>query len=76
MPNLKHKYFKHVITKWSDNGGVNTEEEIHNYIQSYKEKAGREFLYSIFLDQSKTCFLDLYQKILMIIYTSFLKKFT
>ncbi len=62
MPNLKHKYFKHVITKWSDNGGVNTEEEIHNYIQSYKEKAGREFLYSIFLDQSKNMFFRFISK--------------
>ena len=62
MPNLKHKYFKHVITKWSDNGGVNTEEEILNYIQSYKEKAGREFLYSIFLDQSKNMFFRFISK--------------
>ena len=31
-------------------------------IQSYKEKAGREFLYSIFLDQSKNMFFRFISK--------------
>ncbi len=62
MPSLKYKNFKQVISKWSDNGGVNTEEEIHNYIEHYKEKAGREFLYSIFLDQSKNMFFRFISK--------------
>ena len=29
MPSLKYKNFSHIISKWSDNGGVNTEEEIN-----------------------------------------------
>ena len=57
MPSLKYKNFSHVISKWSDNGGVNTEEEINKYINHYNEKVGREFLYNIFLDESKNTFL-------------------
>ena len=56
MPSLKYKNFSHIISKWSDNGGVNTEEEINQYINHYNEKAGREFLYNIFLDESKKFF--------------------
>ena len=62
LPNLYYKNLKYVIANWSDNGGVDTEEELHKYITSYKEKAGREFLYDIFLDNSKNIFFRFISK--------------
>jgi len=57
IPNLNYKNLKYVIANWSDNGNANTEEELDNYIKSYKIRAGKDFLYYTFLDQSKNLFL-------------------
>ena len=57
MPNLYYNHFKYIIANWSDNGRVDTIEDVDKYVQSYKEKAGREFLYDTFLDNSKNMFL-------------------
>ena len=75
MPNLGYRYFNQIITKWSDNGGVNTEEEFNKYIKSYKEKIGQEFLYNIFLDQSKNMFLRFVTKKTNSTIYKFFKKF-
>ena len=57
MPNLYHKHFKYIIANWSDNGRVDTEDDLEIYIDAYKVKAGKQFLYDIFLDNSKNMFL-------------------
>jgi hypothetical protein len=57
MDNLYQGYFNNIISKWSDNGGVDTESEFENYKEHYKEKIGQSFLYYNFLDQSKNFFL-------------------
>ena len=56
MENLYHNNFKYIIANWSDNGLVNTEEEFQNYLNAYKLRIGRDFLYYNFLDQSKNLF--------------------
>ena len=56
MNNLYENNFKYIIANWSDNGLVNTEEEFQNYLNSYKLRIGRDFLYYNFLDQSKNLF--------------------
>lgn len=56
MENLYHNNFKYIIANWSDNGFVNTEEEFQNYLNAYKVRIGRDFLYYNFLDQSKNLF--------------------
>ena len=57
MDSMYEGYFNYIISKWSDNGGVNTEEEYEIYKNHYKEKIGQSFLYYNFLDQSKNMFL-------------------
>ena len=57
MNSMYQGYFNYIIAKWSDNGGINTEEEFEIYLNHYKEKVGQYFLYYNFLDQSKNLFL-------------------
>ena len=57
MDNLYENHFNYIISKWSDNGGINSEEEFEIYKNHYRQKAGQSFLYYNFLDQSKNLFL-------------------
>ncbi len=43
MQNLYEKRFNYIITKWSDNGGINNKFEYENYFQHYSEKAEKIF---------------------------------
>ena len=45
-----------IISKYADNGLVETEEELRAYLREYKRRAGREFIYDSFLDKSKSIF--------------------
>ena len=62
MNSLYDNHFNYIITKWSDNGGINTDEEFELYKSHYKAKAGQSFLYYNFLDQSKNLFLRFVSK--------------
>ena len=44
--------FNPLLTKYADNGGAKTEEEVHAYIAEYKKRVGRRFIFETFLDKS------------------------
>jgi len=44
--------FTPLITKYADNGGAKTEEEVFAYINEYKKRVGRQFIFETFLDKS------------------------
>ena len=44
--------FNPLLTKYADNGGAKTEQEVHTYIQEYKKRVGRQFIFDTFLDKS------------------------
>ena len=39
-------------TKYSDNGGAKTEQEVYDYIKKKKKRVGRRFIFDTFLDKS------------------------
>ena len=45
--------FTHYVSKFSDNGNVNTKEEIYNYLKNYKIRMGNEFIIDQLTDRSK-----------------------
>jgi len=44
--------FNFLVTKYSDNGRANTEEEVTLYLNEYKKRSGRQFIYDSFFDKS------------------------
>tara|TARA_B110000305_G_scaffold204092_1_gene233463 strand:- start:5283 stop:6644 length:1362 start_codon:yes stop_codon:yes gene_type:complete len=44
--------FNPLLTKYADNGGAKTEQEVHAYISEYKKRVGRRFIFETFLDKS------------------------
>ncbi|MBT3992870.1 MAG: MBL fold metallo-hydrolase [Gammaproteobacteria bacterium] len=44
--------FNPLLTKYADNGKAKTEEEVHRYINEYKKRVGRQFIFDTFLDKS------------------------
>ena len=44
--------FNQLITKYADNGGAKTEKEVFAYINEYKKRVGRQFIFETFLDKS------------------------
>jgi len=45
-----------IIAKYADNGNAQSISELEEYTKEYKKRAGREFLYENFLDNSKKIF--------------------
>ena len=44
--------FNPLVTKYADNGKAKTEEEVTTYINEYKKRVGRQFIFDSFLDKS------------------------
>ena len=44
--------FNPLLTKYADNGGAKTEQEVQAYIAEYKKRVGRRFIFETFLDKS------------------------
>jgi L-ascorbate metabolism protein UlaG (beta-lactamase superfamily) len=44
--------FNFLVTKYADNGGAKTEQEVQIYLQEYKKRVGRQFIFDTFLDKS------------------------
>ena len=44
--------FNPLLTKYADNGKAKTEEEVFTYINEYKKRVGRQFIFDSFLDKS------------------------
>lgn len=44
--------FNQLLTKYADNGKAKSEEEVDKYIQIYRKRVGRDFIYHSFLDKS------------------------
>jgi len=44
--------FNPLLTKYADNGGAKTEQEVLQYISEYKKRVGRRFIFETFLDKS------------------------
>lgn len=44
--------FNPLVTKYADNGRAKTEEEVSQYIDEYKKRVGRQFIFDTFLDKS------------------------
>jgi len=44
--------FNQLLTKYADNGKAKTEAEVNHYINIYKKRIGREYIYNSFLDKS------------------------
>ena len=44
--------FNPLLTKYADNGKAKTEEEVSKYINEYKKRVGRQFIFDTFLDKS------------------------
>ena len=44
--------FNPLLTKYADNGKAKTEEEVVRYINEYKKRVGRQFIFDSFLDKS------------------------
>lgn len=44
--------FNQLLTKYADNGKAKTEEEVKKYIDHYKKRVGRQFIFDSFLDKS------------------------
>ena len=44
--------FNPLVTKYADNGKAKTEEEVYQYINEYKKRVGRRFIFDTFLDKS------------------------
>jgi L-ascorbate metabolism protein UlaG (beta-lactamase superfamily) len=44
--------FNPLVTKYADNGKAKTEEEVYQYINEYKKRVGRQFIFDTFLDKS------------------------
>ncbi|NNE62547.1 MAG: MBL fold metallo-hydrolase [Gammaproteobacteria bacterium] len=52
MESLYDCDFNFHLTKYADNGGAKTEEEVRQYLKEYKRRCGRQFIYDSFLDSS------------------------
>jgi hypothetical protein len=44
--------FAPLLTKYADNGKAKTEEEVSRYINEYKKRVGRQFIFETFMDKS------------------------
>jgi hypothetical protein len=44
--------FNPLLTKYADNGKAKTEEEVAQYVNEYKKRVGRQFIFDTFLDKS------------------------
>ena len=44
--------FSPLLTKYGDNGKAKTQEEVYQYINEYKKRVGRQFIFDTFLDKS------------------------
>jgi len=44
--------FNQLLTKYADNGKAKTEEEVSKYIDEYKKRVGRQFIFDSLLDKS------------------------
>ena len=44
--------FNPLLTKYADNGKAKTEEEVMQYVNEYKKRVGRQFIFDTFLDKS------------------------
>ena len=44
--------FNPLVTKYADNGGAKTAQEVQSYIEEYKKRVGRRFIFDTFLDKS------------------------
>lgn len=56
MSSLYEGNFNQKLTKFSDNGRVFDEENLFKYMKFYNQKSGREYIYNMFLDKSKSVF--------------------
>jgi L-ascorbate metabolism protein UlaG (beta-lactamase superfamily) len=53
--NMKSLYecdFNALLTKYSDNGGAKTKQQVKEYLSEYHRRAGREYLFELFLGKS------------------------
>ena len=44
--------FSPLVGKYADNGKAKTEKEVYQYINEYKKRVGRQFIFETFLDKS------------------------
>jgi hypothetical protein len=77
--NLKSLYdpnfnFAFTVSKFGDNGKAYTKEEINNYLKSYAERMGREYLFDIFASHSKEYFKFFFKNYYQSKYYSKIKK--
>jgi hypothetical protein len=56
LNSLYDKDISLIIAKYADNGEAQSIDELEKYTKEYKRRAGREFLYENFLDNSKRIF--------------------
>ena len=56
LSSLYDKDISLIISKYADNGNAQSIDELEDYAKEYKRRAGREFLYENFLDNSKKIF--------------------
>ena len=56
MQGLNDGDFMHYISKYADNGSVETISELKEYFKLYKQRSGREYIYQTFLDKSSSIF--------------------
>ncbi len=52
MSSLYECDFNFLLTKYGDNGLAKTEVEVEEYLQEYKNRSGRQYIYDSFLDSS------------------------
>ena len=52
MNSLYECDFNFLLTKYGDNGLAKTESEVKKYLQEYKKRSGRQYIYDSFLASS------------------------